>query len=735
METTILKQKIDELKKLLDFLQQKKKVEEKITFLNDYPLVKQFFAHSGPIQKFVNKLSSESEYVMKAIIAIGQGPIVFNCKTLDEESSKKLLVLLEQLLDIEIFYDFLGGIIGYHYTVLTLLSHQASPPQVSFQNMQYLKPEGLKIQKDTLEVRQIIRQGLENLQHIGMIYPVGGAGDRLDLRDEKTNDPLPAALLPFLGRTLLDGMLRDVQAQEYLAFKLFGKQVTIPIAMMTSTEKNNHIHILNICKNSNWYGRKTENFFFFIQPLIPVITLDGNWSLSSPLTLTLKPSGHGVLWKLAKEAGVFQWLENQKRHQCLIRQINNPLAATDQGIFALIGYGCAHQKAFGFLSCERVVKSDEGTNILIEKRIEQQQPDGQFEAKYEYCLTNIEYTDFKKRGIEDLPANPESTFSIYPANTNILFANLQSIKTLLKECPIPGQLINIKSNVPFLDANGNLSYCPGGRLESTMQNIADQIVDQFPRRLNQIERQTALNSFILYNDRSKTISTTKRSYEKDKSPFSTPEQTFYDLMSNHAALLKQCQFELPEWTKIETVLEKGPPFIFLFHPGLGPLYSVITQKLRKGKIHPGGELQLEICEVNIEKLSLEGSLIIQSSSPLGTTNLSGSLQYGNESRCTLKNVLIQNLGIDFSTKNCFWKNEITRKEGVQINLGEEAEFHAENIILKGSHIFEVPPKHRLILTPLISGNWKEELIPIKAPTWKWDYTFDSKECIRLRLHT
>ena len=76
METTILKQKIDELKKLLDFLQQKKKVEEKITFLNDYPLVKQFFAHSGPIQKFVNKLSSESEYVMKAIIAIGQGPIV-----------------------------------------------------------------------------------------------------------------------------------------------------------------------------------------------------------------------------------------------------------------------------------------------------------------------------------------------------------------------------------------------------------------------------------------------------------------------------------------------------------------------------------------------------------------------------------------------------------------------------------------------------------------------------------
>src|SRR5262249_52022707 len=157
----------------------------------------------------------------------------------------------------------------------------------------------------SLQVSQAVRWGIENIPHAAMIYPMGGAGDRLDLREEKTNQPLPAALLPFLGRSLLEGVIRDLQAQEYLTFKLLGKQPLVPIAIMTSSEKNNHIHILNIFKNSHWFGRPSDSIHFFIQPLVPVITIDGHWSLSEPLKLTLKPSGHGVIWKLAEEQEVF----------------------------------------------------------------------------------------------------------------------------------------------------------------------------------------------------------------------------------------------------------------------------------------------------------------------------------------------------------------------------------------------------------------------------------------------
>lgn len=43
------------------------------------------------------------------------------------------------------------------------------------------------------------------------IYPLGGAGDRLGLVDEVTGECLPVAMLPYCGRTLLEGLIRDLQ--------------------------------------------------------------------------------------------------------------------------------------------------------------------------------------------------------------------------------------------------------------------------------------------------------------------------------------------------------------------------------------------------------------------------------------------------------------------------------------------------------------------------------------------
>lgn len=721
--TANLKEQIAELQNLLSALQKKDHYLDKIAILNKLPIVENYLSQSGPIQAFLKALTPESEFAMKSIIAIGQAPSILNVSDFSEDLFKKLVLLLEQLLDIEIFYHYLGGIIGYHFNVLTLILNHLEPHAPAVDSTHYTNPEGLYLGDDNPEVRQAVRWGIESLKHIAVIYPVGGAGDRLDLRDEKTGNLLPAALLPFLGRTLLEGMLRDLQAQEYLCAKLFGKQYLTPIAIMTSIEKNNHIHILNICKMSNWFGRPSESFHFFIQPSVPVITIEGYWSVSSPLTLTLKPCGHGVLWKLAEEKEVFKWLESQGRHQCLMRQINNPLAGSDHGLLALIGIGCHQHKAFGFLSCERLLNSDEGTNVLIETRTKQ---------GYDYCLTNIEYTEFAQKGISEIPARPGSCFSIYPTNTNLLFADIPSIRKILKICPIPGQLINMKSKVPYLNSKGELLYASGGRLESTMQNIADYIIDHFPRRLDKKEIRHALHSFILYNPRSKTISTTKKSYKVGESPVATPEQAFYDLLSNHYSLLSQCQFALPPWKKIEDHLLEGPACIFLFHPALGPLYSVIAQKIRKGSLAYGAELQLEIAEVDIEDLSLSGSLLIQATSPLGTHDVSGLLKYGQESRCMFHRVVICNQGIDRSQEQQYWKNVMTRREAVKIVLHEGAEFYAADISLEGSHDFEVPAHHRLVLQPDSQGCWKEKLFPIEKPSWYWRYAFDSQNAIQLK---
>ena len=95
---------------------------------------------------------------------------------------------------------------------------------------------------------------------MGEIYAAGGAGDRLNLIDPETGEALPAAQLRFLGRPLLELMVRDLEAKEYVYFKCFNKQLLTPIGIMTSEEKNNDFHIRQICESLKWFRRPRENF-------------------------------------------------------------------------------------------------------------------------------------------------------------------------------------------------------------------------------------------------------------------------------------------------------------------------------------------------------------------------------------------------------------------------------------------------------------------------------------------
>jgi hypothetical protein len=281
-----------------------------------------------------------------------------------------------------------------------------------------------------------VRRGIEQLPTMGELYPVGGAGDRLQLTDAETEEPLPAAVLVFEGRTLLEGLIRDLQAREYLYYKLFGEQVTTPIAMMTSHEKDNHAYILDTIKENGWFGRPKESITCFIQHCVPVMSLEGHWLVDKPMQLILKPGGHGVIWKEALEQGVFNWYEGHCRKHLLVRQINNPIAGTDDALLAFTGIGCSRQKEFGFASCQRRVRSPEGVNVFCVKAGE----DG-----YACSITNIEYTEFTKKGIADVPVDKEKEYSEYPANTNILFADIDRLRRHLKECTIPGLIINMNS--------------------------------------------------------------------------------------------------------------------------------------------------------------------------------------------------------------------------------------------------------------------------------------------------
>ena len=99
------------------------------------------------------------------------------------EAIKKLLYVL---LQVERNYQQIGGVIGYHLTVLKLIVEKHADPESLSSKTRLLKPEDLDLTKNDKSIRHYVRKGIECLPQLAEIYPVGGAGDRLGLVDEES---------------------------------------------------------------------------------------------------------------------------------------------------------------------------------------------------------------------------------------------------------------------------------------------------------------------------------------------------------------------------------------------------------------------------------------------------------------------------------------------------------------------------------------------------------------------
>lgn len=522
---------------------------EKIEILDKQPCVLQWLENQSWLTAFFERINPEHELILKSLVAIGQEDLLVPPNTDFSFFTEKLKAMLEDLVPVEAFYKEMGGIIGYHSTMFSFLcaeGHISVDPRPGF----YHRPPGIDISTQDEAARDYILEGILSLPLLAEIYPVGGAADRLKLCDPLSGLPLPAAKLQFCGYTLLERLLRDVQAREYLYYRLFGEQTTTPIAMMTSSEKDNHRHILELCENNCYFGRSKDSFRIFCQPIVPTMDRSGKWCLSGMLKLLMKPGGHGVLWKVAKEEGIFDWFESLGRKKVLVRQINNPIAGIDYGLLAFCGAGFREEKVFGFASCPRQVGSAEGVNILIERRTSDES---------RYCLTNVEYCDFPKFSIEDVPVDQGSPYSQYPSNTNILFADICAVNETVALCPIPGMLVNLKM-MSFVDEEGNVREQEVARLESTMQNLADC----FEQTADPSSKDIALKTYLTYNHRRKTISTTKKLFQGGDSLLETPEGCLYDILCNaHELLTNHCQITVPKIPTMALYIQQGPPFCFL----------------------------------------------------------------------------------------------------------------------------------------------------------------------------
>ncbi|GLC45555.1 hypothetical protein PLESTB_001205700 [Pleodorina starrii] len=599
----------------------------------------------------------------------------------------RLTSLAVRLARVEQFYDSVGGLLGYQIKSLQLIvagmQDKSARSKQQQQQQQQQTEEAAAANADAPpgpapapgpgggvgEVRFHVprgmdlageegagvgvaaaAQGLAALPFMAEIYPVGGAGDRLGLVDEATGESLPAAMLPYAGRTLMEVLIRDLQAREYLHFQLTGRQVTTPVAIMTSDAKGNHDRVSRLLGELQWAGRGPGAFRLFRQPMVPVLAAeDGRWLLSRPMGPMMKPGGHGAIWKLMWDQGVFDWLTvTHGRRAALVRQISNPMAGTDTTLLALAGAGFARGRgggaaAFGFMSCERAVGAAEGMNVLQERRrwvpaaaaAGSAGGGGGGRWVYEYGVTNVEYTEFERLGLSDEAVSANSKTSVFPANTNVLFVGLYGAKRIVAEAVskgdgeqlLPGLIFNLNKKVSYTDPlGGGTREVTGGRMESTMQNLADYLTDSFDRPMDPRELpESKLSTFLVSNLRRKVTSSAKKRRQPGSPRIAqTPDGSFYDLQRNAWQLLQRCGLaDVPEPGSTEQYLEKGPGFIFLFHPALGPLWDVISQKVVGGSLTHGSELVLEVAEARLQQLHLDGSLQICAENVMGHTETVG----------------------------------------------------------------------------------------------------------------
>jgi len=696
-------------KQIDEKLSQCSTLEEKTEQLQQDPAVINTLQKHPEVSQFLSTANSEQAYVLALAAALEQFPVLFDGFEHLPNKQTALSKMTTTLVQVDQFYQPIGGLLGYHQTFLTLLDDTTES------TAQFVPPPYTDIQSPTGDVWNLCYEGCKNLDKTSFIFPIGGAGDRLQLLNPQTQEPLPAACQIFCGRSLFEGLVRDVLAYEYWYYRAFGNQLQIPIVIMTSQDKNNDHYIEQMSIDGRWFGRPKESMRRIVQPMVPLIDLNGNWVVTSPLTLALKPGGHGIIWKLSQDSGAFHWLRRKNIQHALVRQINNPLAALDYSLLALGGYASIHNKAFGFLSCPRQHGLSEGLNILSVHG-------------NKGTISNIEYTHFNSLQ-EKMPHLFKE--GVCPANTNVMYANIQHIEKALRTTPFPGMVVNAKT-VVSCEKNGEQIKKQAGRLESSMQNMADALPSPInPAAITETKSED-LATFLLLQKRAKFFSVAKQAFTRGQDNKETPPEALFDLNCALSTLLeKECLFTLPSKQSLNDFLERGPSFIFNFHPALGPLWSVIAQKISHGSIKENSELELDVAEISCNNLVLDGSLRILAKSPLGQA--SGTTFDPKAGRARLHNLAVTNKGVtNLCVENALYAT-FEREESCTIVLEGFSEVEANDITIDGPLHLVVPDGQKAILHQDAAGEIQITFETISQPSWQYKVSWNPDSAPKLEL--
>jgi hypothetical protein len=143
----------------------------------------------------------------------------------------------------------------------------------------------------------------------------------------------------------------------------------------------------------------------------------------------------------------------------------------------------------------------------------------------------------------------------------------------------------------------------------------------------------------------------------------------------------------------------------------------------------GSELLLDIAEVSIENLMLDGSLQIKTQNKTGHDEKGVMIFSDLSSSCVLENIQIINAGINHVESMCM--GQYLRGETCLIELEENAELIAKDVTLRGDIKIHVPKNTRILLKE-VDGLLVEEKQPIESKKPLYSYSMNAGKEILLK---
>ena len=163
---------------------------------------------------------------------------------------------------------------------------------------------------------ELLRQG-----RIAALVVAGGQGSRLGIEAPKG----VVGVTPVRGKSLF-----QLHAEKVLAL---SRKYGSPVPLFIMTSRANNADTRAFFEEHSFFGLDPNEVFFFVQGMLPSITLDGRFVLSHHGGLFMNPDGHGGTLAALRKNGCLDIMRARGIEEIFYFQVDNPLVSICDPLF------------------------------------------------------------------------------------------------------------------------------------------------------------------------------------------------------------------------------------------------------------------------------------------------------------------------------------------------------------------------------------------------------------------